>query len=219
MQKLVVLINRTVIVVEPIKNLFKEMLPEVRVLNLVDESISEIMGKDGKVNERVVRRICHLAIMAEEVHADLCMSTCSSMVAAVDVAQRLVKVPFLNISQPMFERAIEKGRRIGLLATTHATVEPSANLLHEMAEKNGREIAVTTVLNKEAFSALLSGDVEKHEQLVLASVKELSGKVDVIVLAQATMADLESKAQKITDIPVLTSPRLAIEKIKMILDL
>lgn len=219
MQKLVVLINTTAIVVEPIKKLFREMLPEVRVLNLVDEGILEITGKAGKVNEQVVRRICQLAVMAEEVNADLCMSTCSATVAAVDVAQRLVKIPFLKISQPMFEKAIEKGRRIGLLATDHATVEPSANLLQEVAKKNGKEITVTTVLNQEAFLARLSGDVEKHDQLVSASIKELSKKVEAIVLAQATMADLGAKAQKITDIPILTSPRLAIEKIKATLNL
>jgi hypothetical protein len=41
MQKLVGLINTTAIVVEPIKKLFKEMLPGVRVLNFVDEGILE----------------------------------------------------------------------------------------------------------------------------------------------------------------------------------
>jgi aspartate/glutamate racemase len=219
MQKLVGLINTTAILVEPMKRLFKEMLPNVRILNFVDEGILEITGKVGKVNEQVVRRICYLATMAEEVNADLCMSTCSATVAAVDVAQRLVKIPFLKISQPMFERAIEKGRRIGLLATDQATVEPSSNLLQEVARTMGKEIIVTMVLNKEAFSARLSGDVERHDELVSSSIKELSKKVDVIVLAQASMADLAPKVQKTIDVPILTSPRLSIEKIKGMLNL
>lgn len=41
MQKLVGLINTTAIVVEPMKKLFKEMLPGVRGLNFVDEGILE----------------------------------------------------------------------------------------------------------------------------------------------------------------------------------
>jgi hypothetical protein len=63
-----------------------------------------------------------------------------------------------------------------------------------------------------AFEALMSGDAQRHDELVLAALTELSQQVDVIALAQASMARVVSQipdAQR--RIPILASPPLAID--------
>jgi hypothetical protein len=58
----------------------------------------------------------------------------------------------------------------------------------------------------------MGGDAARHDALVATAVKELSVQVDVIVLAQASMArvvDGLSAADK--RVPILASPPLAID--------
>ena len=58
----------------------------------------------------------------------------------------------------------------------------------------------------------MSGDGAKHDTLVFAALNDLARKVDVIVLAQASMArvvDSLTPSQK--PVPILASPRLAVE--------
>ena len=57
----------------------------------------------------------------------------------------------------------------------------------------------------------MSGDTTTHDRLVTHGLTELMDKVDVIVLAQATMArvvDTLSAAEK--RVPILSSPRLGV---------
>ena len=64
-----------------------------------------------------------------------------------------------------------------------------------------------------AFDAVLAGDVATHDRMVGESLAELSGTVDVIVLAQASMArvvaDLPPEERRI---PILSSPELAVAR-------
>jgi hypothetical protein len=62
------------------------------------------------------------------------------------------------------------------------------------------------------------GDVEKHDSILLEKIDELSGEVDVIVLAQLSMARLEDKVGKIK-VAVLNIGRLGFEKARKLLGL
>ena len=71
-----------------------------------------------------------------------------------------------------------------------------------------------------AFDVLMSGDTAKHDVMVAAALKELSSQVDVIVLAQASMArvvDTLDAAEK--KFRILASPAIAIEHLAKILQL
>ena len=69
-----------------------------------------------------------------------------------------------------------------------------------------------------AFEALMSGDAATHDAKVAAALKELSKQVDVIVLAQASMArvvDTLPPEDKRT--PILASPALAVDYLATVL--
>ena len=64
----------------------------------------------------------------------------------------------------------------------------------------------------------MSGDGAKHDAMVAAALKELSKQVEVIVLAQASMArvvDGLSAADK--RVPILASPGLAVDYLATVL--
>ncbi|WNH09489.1 hypothetical protein [Thalassobellus suaedae] len=60
----------------------------------------------------------------------------------------------------------------------------------------------------------MSGDGAKHDEMVASALKELMKEVDVIVLAQASMArvvDGLSEGEKL--VPILASPAIAMKKL------
>jgi hypothetical protein len=74
------------------------------------------------------------------------------------------------------------------------------------------KIELTSRLCEGAFEALMSGDAVTHDAKVAAALKELSQQVDVIVLAQASMARVvDTLAPADKRVPILASPGIAVD--------
>jgi Asp/Glu/hydantoin racemase len=136
------------------------------------------------------------------------MVTCSSIGAGVAVARRQFDFPILRVDEAMAEAAVRMGRRIGVAATLKTTLEPTMTLLEETAAAAGRQIELIPELCEGAFEAVLSGDTALHDRLVCAALGDLKERVEVVVLAQASMARVVGQ---LTDggPPILSSPELA----------
>jgi hypothetical protein len=127
------------------------------------------------------------------------------------VARGLFDLPVLRIDERMAEKAVTSGRRIGAIATLGTTLKPTVELLRGTAARLGRDVAIESCLCEGAFEAVIRGDTETHDQSVGANLLQLAAKVDVIVLAQASMARVaQSLPPDSTRPPVLSSPELAI---------
>jgi Asp/Glu/hydantoin racemase len=193
-------------------------LSNVDVFNLVDDSLIKDVIAQGRLRPQTARRVVQLIAAAEDAGADLIMVTCSSIGQAVETAATLTAVPVLRVDQPMADKAVQTGRRIGVIATLPTTLEPTADLIRRRAAAAGRDIVLTTRLCDGAFDALMGGDAEKHDAMVAAALKELASQVDVIALAQASMARVvESLAPEDRRVPILASPPLAVEHLATIL--
>ena len=118
----------------------------------------------------------------------------------------------------MAEQAVERGSKIGILATLWSTLRPTAVLIERTAVEAGREVEVRDRLCDGAFEALRSGDTDRHDALVRDGLRELIGWADVIVLAQASMARVvETLGDEERRTPILSSPRLGMERMRDIL--
>ncbi|MEA1964426.1 MAG: aspartate/glutamate racemase family protein [Candidatus Aerophobetes bacterium] len=217
MNKKVAFVHTVVFLAEQFKKLIAEILPDVRVFHIVDESLLQDMMSIGRLTPPIVRRLCCQIVLAREGGADLIMVTCSSVSPGVDVARQIVDVPVLKIDDPMAERAVEIGNTIGVLATASTTLTNSSELVKSKAELKGRSVKVSPLLCKEAFQALLKGNKEQHDRLVTEAALELAKNTDVVVLAQASMSHLSYKIEKGTKTPILTSPELAVAAIRRML--
>ena len=83
----------------------------------------------------------------------------------------------------------------------------------------GKQIELTTRVVDGAFDAVISGNGAKHDELVAAALREMAKSVDVIVLAQASMARVvESLRPQDKPVPILSSPRSAIEHLVTLID-
>jgi Asp/Glu/hydantoin racemase len=217
-QKTLGLIHTSATLVPVFQQLCSQYLKDVQVFNIVDDSLIKNVIKCGELRPDTARRAVNYAASAEAAGADFILYTCSSIGAAVETAATLTKVPVLRVDQPMADKAIRTGSRIGVVATLSTTLNPTTDLVKRRAAAAGKQVQVISKLCEGAFDALMSGDAARHDAMVAAALKELSFQVDVIVLAQASMArvvDNLTAADK--KVPILSSPTIAIEHIASIL--
>lgn len=206
------LIHTSATLIPVFQQLCKEYLPGVSTFNIVDDSLVRNIRERGRLTEAISKRVADYVASAEDSGADYILVTCSSIGAAVEAAAHNAKVPVLRVDQPMADQAVQAGKRIGVIATLQTTLEPTGNLVKRRAALAGKEIELIPVLCEGAFEALMSGDAAKHDALVADALRQLSKKVDVILLAQASMArvvDTLDDDDKI--VPIVASPPTAIQ--------
>ena len=91
-------------------------------------------------------------------------------------------------------------------------------MISRRAAKEGKQIELTSKLVEGAFEALMSGDGATHDAKVASALKELSKQVDVIVLAQASMARVvDSLAAADKRVPIMASPGIAVDYLATVL--
>jgi Asp/Glu/hydantoin racemase len=198
--------------------LCSKYLPGVKTFNIVDDSLIKDTIACGKLTPVTSRRVVNYAGSAQDAGADFILFTCSSIGPAVEMAASLTKVPVLRVDQPMADNAVQTGRRIGVIATLSTTLEPTSDLVKRRAAVAGKEIELVSQLCEGAFDALMSGDMATHDKMVGDALKKLLKQVDVILLAQASMArvvDSLDAADK--QVPILASPTIAIQYLASVL--
>ncbi|NJD04329.1 MAG: Asp/Glu/hydantoin racemase [Ruminiclostridium sp.] len=218
MGKKVAVIHTSFVSVGDLKDLFKEIMPSVKLINIVDDSLlAEVLEKGGLTNN-VTRRICTYAMEAAAMGADMILNQCSSVGEAVDVARKMINIPYLKVDEPMAEEAAKIGGNISVIATVPTTMGPSVRLIERTARDMNKEINIKRCLVEGAFDALVKGgDKEKHNRMVLEKVREEAKEADVIVLAQGSMICLLPQLGGIR-VPVLTSPRSGVMRVRQLLD-
>jgi Asp/Glu/hydantoin racemase len=189
------------------RKLMRAELPEVDSFHILNESLLQDLLR-GEPPARVHRRVAEQLMLAADAGADLIVMTCSSTSPGVDVARQMLDRPILKIDDPMAAQAVRQGPRIGLLCTATSTVAPSTALLSHHAAQQGREVHIRPDINAAAYQALLSGDRAAHDRLVRESAARLAAGVDVLVLAQASLAHLAEPLAGELPCPVLASPPL-----------
>lgn len=217
-QKTLALIHTSATLVPVFAELCSKYLPNIKVFNIVDDSLIKNTIACGELTASTSRRVVNYAGSAEEAGADYILYTCSSIGPAVEAAAALTGVPVLRVDQPMADQAVRSGKRIGVIATLSTTLEPTSDLVRRRAIAAGKEIELKSVLCEGAFDALMSGDAATHDRKVGDALKQLVNEVDVVVLAQASMGrvvDGLDEADK--KIPILASPVIAIQYLASIL--
>jgi len=217
-QKTLALIHTSATLVPVFAQLCKAKLPHAATFNIVDDSLVRQIGAKGGITPDIAARVAGYIGSAASGGADFILVTCSSIGPAVEAAAASVKVPVLRVDQPMADAAIQAGRRIGVIATLPTTLNPTSDLVRRRAVAAGRTIELTTRLVEGAFEALMAGDAATHDALVGAALQELSTQVDVILLAQASMARVvDTLPAASRRIPILASPPLAIDHLATLL--
>jgi Asp/Glu/hydantoin racemase len=202
--------------------LFNELtariVPGVRVLHFVDESLIKNTIASGHLEKSTMRRVIALIGSSFDAGADVALVTCSSIGPAVDMAAQLYDQPVLRVDRPMAEKAVETGRRIGVAATLSTTLKPTADLVRRVAAERGIDIEIIEQLCEGAFEAVMAGDGDTHDRIVGEGLTTALNGVDAIVLAQASMARvLNTLPAGALKVPAFSSPELGVERARDVL--
>ena len=210
-------IHTTPVTVESLKALAAELLPGVTVVNFVDDSVLPQLAENGGEVAAVTPRLVQYARFAEEVGADAVLSACSSVGGVVAEMQRAVGIPVVRIDEAMADEAVRRGGRVGVAATLTTTLSPTLALLEAKAWAAGRALGLEPLCVEGAYVRLLAGDREGHDALLVDALRALADRVDMVVLAQASMARVLPEFSEALREKFLTSPWLGMARVRDVL--
>jgi Asp/Glu/hydantoin racemase len=193
----------------PIEASFGRLWPDATLMNLLDDSLSADVARDG-LSAAMTERFLSLGRYAASTGADAVLFTCSAFGPCIEaVAREHAPMPVLKPSEAMIEQAAATGRRIGLLSTFAPT-------LASMPAEFPGSVEIVPKLAVGAMAALDRGDRAEHDRLVAEASRDLRD-CDLIALAQYSMAPAAALVAEATGRPVLTTPDSAVLKLKQLL--
>ncbi len=208
------LIHTSDVLVPLFQQLCNELLPNVETVNISDDSLIKETMAIGRLTDSVSMWLQGHIRNAQQAGVDAIMVTCSSLGPAVEASAEYARVPLIRVDRAMADAAVALASRIGVIATVATTLRPTVELIERCAMAVGKPVQISTRLCDGALEMLLAGNLDQHDQLVMEKLVDLASTVDVVVLAQASMTRIiSSLPENACKIPILSSPRLAIESL------
>ncbi len=200
------------------QSLTKAIMPDAEIMHIVEDSMIKDVMKHGGPTPAINARIAAYIECAALAGCSIFMTACSSIGGSVESCQFLSPIPLMRIDEAMTAEAIDSSKKLAVLATVETTLKPTLDFITRKAAASGKPVDVQAHLMADAFTAFLAGDLDTHDALVAAGVRQaIEKKCDSIILAQASMARVLEKMGKLP-IPVLTSPERGICDLKVRLD-
>jgi hypothetical protein len=191
------------------ERLVDEAAPGTAVISAVDASLLERARRDGIGHAEVVPGAERAIVDLIARGADVIVCTCSTIGGVAESVGRRRRVEVVRVDRPMVELAVAVGRRIGVVAAVESTVEPTIGLIDEVAAATGSDVDSVVHVVEGAWAAFEAGDQERYIGLIADVVRRIAPSVDVVILAQASMAPAAEAIA--VDVPVLASPRTAVD--------
>lgn len=207
--------------------LLTEQLPDAEFVHIADARLLRTAIREGVTDAVRASVAGHLAQLVDS-GADAILVTCSSIGEAAEEAGARLAVPVVRVDAAMARDAVARATAAGgstahiaVLATNTATIGPTTRLVQREIDRaraagDAAEVTVDSTVVDGAAAARAAGRPEEHDRLVAEAVAAAAEDADVIVLAQASMADAAALAA--VSIPVLTSPTGGVASLVAALD-
>ena len=201
----IALIHAVRVAIDPVAEAFARLWPEADLANILDDSLSGDLARDGALTTGMTSRFVRLAGYAVDTGADGVLYTCSAFGPCIEAAAEAVDVPVLKPNEAMFREAAQAGSRIGLLASFAPSLPPMEAEFRDIAPT----VELATACVPEAMAALSAGDGARHDALLAGRAGELRD-CEAIMLAQFSTARARDAVAQATGLPVFTAPDSAV---------
>ena len=194
------IIHASHITIEAMRPYIQEYIPEVSIMHLCDDTIQRdnIAAGAGVIPKRNYYKFAQYAHNLEEAGVDMILLVCSTFNFAAELGRPMIDTPIAQIDRPMMEKAVQTGKKIGLLATLDTTVHSYERLLQIAEKEAGKEI-------------------EAHNAILVDAINKLSEEVDCIVMAQLSMSALAPFLGE-TKVPVYNSGSTGFLRVREMLE-
>lgn len=189
----------------PIEEAFARLWPSPVLRNIMDDSLSADLERQGSLRADITSRFLALGRYAISSGADAILFTCSAFGASIDaVAADLAPLPVRKPTEAMVADAGRRGGRMGLVASFAPT-------LASMAGDFPASVEVIPILVAGALDVLARGDAAEHDRLVIEAAQRVD--VDFYALAQFSIARTARLLKAGTAKDVLTTPDAAVREL------
>lgn len=192
----------------PVERAFAALWPGQRLVNLLDDSLSADLAREGRLTPAMTARFLALSRYAAGTGAEAILFTCSAFGPCIEAAaQALAPLPVLKPNEAMIADVAASGaRRVGLLASFPGT-------LASMPPEFPPGVEVVPCLAEGALGALDAGDVAAHDRLVVEAARRLRD-CDAVALGQFSLAHVAPAVAEATGRPVFTTPDSAVRRLR-----
>lgn len=201
--KRLAVIHTVPVTIPSIGALCAELLPGVTVTNYLDDSTLKQINAEGGISASVRYRFQSLIGVAAAAKPDVIFCACSSVGGMLEEARAIYPMPLVRIDEPMAKEAAAREGSIVVCATVASTLGPTNELIHRYI---GADRTCDALLIEGAGALLASGDKEAYLDLIASRLGEAAATHDVVVLAQASMAEAVQRMPKELHGKFLTSP-------------
>lgn len=191
------------LVEKEVKTVFEDQ--KIEIISFEDPSILALTRELGYAGREPAVRLMKEYVQAAEAGVDIILNICSSVGEVADAAQdfaNFASIPIVKIDGDMALEAVKAGNRVGVLATLQTTLDPTKKELIKQGRYTGRVPELVDGLIDGAFGL----DQEQFKELLVNKAKEIQDQVDVILLAQGSMAYCADLIEKETGLPTFASP-------------
>lgn len=195
----------------------KQLGGDVELYSLQDPSILADICEAGYVPAAPAARLIGMYMQAVEAGCDAILNLCSSVGEVADCAQDTAKylgVPIVRIDEEMCREAVRRGSRIGIMATLSSTLTPTKNTIIRVAREVGKNVELVDCLIDGAFGL----DQDLFRARLTEAAAAIIDKVDIVVLAQGSMAYAKSHLERVYHKDFLDSPRFGAAELKKALE-
>lgn len=196
--------------IETFNALRDELAPGLTLTHAVREDLLIAAEKAGGLTPAISLKTQEALIALAQGGARVVVCTCSTLGEAAEEAAREADVPVMRIDRPMADRAVREGARIGICAALAPTLAPTRDLIASSAARAGRDCEIREFLFDDVWPAFRAGRLDDYYEGIAARLADAAKHVDLLVLAQASMAPAAALAAPLP-VPILSSPRIGFE--------
>lgn len=195
----------------PIEQAFARLWPEARLRNLLDDSLSADVAREGGLTPQMTQRFLDLTRYTVKNGTDAILFTCTAFGPCIDACiEEFPSLPILKPNEAMVEQLTVLNKSVGLLASFGPT-------LMSMPAEFPASVKLKTCLVEGALAAMDAGDVAEHDRLASKAAQENLRDCDVIALAQFSLARAAPAVAAATGKKVYTTPDCAVTKLRSIM--
>ncbi|GLS44283.1 aspartate/glutamate racemase family protein [Methylobacterium brachythecii] len=215
----IVLLHATPVAMQPIQTAMAENWPEAEPIHLLDEglSIDRAREGDGPISEAMIERFVAFGRYGHATGADGILITCSAFGPAIERLAEALPIPVVKPNEAMFEAAIAKGGKVGMLATFGPSVGTMTDEFDAFVAASGKTASLRTIVVADAIDRLRKGDAETHNRLVAEQAPEFA-ECDAIMLAHFSTSRAAQAVRNVVSVPVLTAPHAAVDRMRALVE-
>lgn len=199
------LISATKASINPIERALQEEAPNIEFVHLLDTGLLSMLEKEGALTLDIIRRFSSLLDIAVSSDIGAIQFTCSAFNDLTQFLQPQYNVKLFRSDEAMLDEAL-KYKRIGIVSTVKETPPVLTNYL----QKKNKHVQIDTMVEPGLLHLLYQGKKEQHDARVKEMIYQMNDTVDVVVLAQYSMAHVAKEVS--CSVPVLTAPQAAAKR-------